>query len=260
MPTKLKKKDIKKKRKPTKKTKVSQSQNVKQSVVIHNNIQPVKRRSRVKPKPTKPNDKFSTPTTGESLIYNLLSRFQPQPVQQDYRQLQTAPVPSPPMPHEYATSEVGSDLTDDASLNISRFKADSKKDGSSKKGDDESDIARFTSSRPSIPKYDNLQSSFEEGGGGGGGGGQSEDETSDGGGGGGGDLGGTSLPTTPKPIKKKRNDPSSSSPAVKRSKRWKDFSDDGLIREIDKYNSRKASTQNNSDLKSSKAELERRGM
>jgi hypothetical protein len=68
-------KDLKKKRKPRKKkTKVTNQNINKQTVIIHNATpQPAKRKyTRRKPK-----DKFSVPTSSESFVLNLLSRFQP---------------------------------------------------------------------------------------------------------------------------------------------------------------------------------------
>ena len=135
------KKDLKKKRKPRKKKVTNQNIN-KQTVIIHNNTQPAKRKYTRRTKP-KEKDKFSVPTTGESFVLNLLSRFQNQQQPQNLPQLKNIPEPSPPMPHqlEYDYNDNFSDLSEEDGTtydldNMSRFT-----------GDDKSQL----------PKYGNLQ-------------------------------------------------------------------------------------------------------
>ena len=150
-----------------------------------------------------------------------------------------------------ASSDNVSELPVDSSYSINRFKGDGKRD--------DDDRSRFTDTQIStqratdILKYDNLQSPPLEGGGGFDIGGESEDlpDSLP-------DFLPSEPPTTPKP-KKKRND-RSSSPAVVRSKRWKNFSDEALIRVFQNQTSRKTSKQNDSDMRSSSAELARRGI
>jgi len=198
------KKELKKKRKPRKKkTKVTNQNINKQTVIIHNNTQPAKRKYTRRTKP-KEKDKFSVPTTGESFVLNLLSRFQNQQQPQNLPQLKNIPEPSPPMPHqlEYDYNDNFSDLSEEDGTtydldNMSRFT-----------GDDKSQL----------PKYGNLQveSIKEEGIGGG-----AEEKPV----------------TTPVQPKKQRNEPSSASPAETRSKskRWEKFNDDLLLNEEQKY-------------------------
>ena len=92
-------KDLKKKKRKPRKKKVTNQNINKQTVIIHNNTQPAKRKYTRRAKP-KEKDKFSVPTSSESFVLNLLSRFQNQQQPQNLPQLKNTPEPPPPMPHE----------------------------------------------------------------------------------------------------------------------------------------------------------------
>ena len=208
------KKDLKKiKRKPRKKTKVTNQNVNKQTVIIHNNTQPAKRKYTRRAKP-KEKDKFSVPSTGESFVLNLLSRFQNQQPQQDYAQLKNTPEPSPKMPHEkleYDYNDNFSDLSEE-------------EDG---RTFDMDNLSRFTGDTSQVSKYGNLQPSIKE----------EEDVFQDATAEEEGSGGGAEEKITTPVQSKKRNEPSSASPAKTRnaSKRWEKYNDELLLNEEQKY-------------------------
>lgn len=205
-------KDLKKKkRKPRKKkTKVTNQNINKQTVIIHNATpQPAKRKyTRRKPK-----DKFSVPTSSESFVLNLLSRFQNQQQPQNLPQLKNIPEPSPKMPHEQLEYDFRDDVSDISEGDGRTYDFDN--------------ISRFTGDDKSqVPKYGNLQAPIKE----------EEDVFQDATAEEEGSGGGAEQPVTPVQPKKK-NEPSSASPAKTRnsSKRWEKFNDDLLLNEEQKY-------------------------
>ena len=206
-----KKKDLKiKKRKPRKKTKVTNQNVNKQTVNIHNNATPAKRKYTRRTKP-KEKDKFSVPTSSESFVLNLLSRFQNLQQPQNLPQLKNTPEPPPKMSHEKLEYV---DFDD----NFSDISGD-------EKSYDMDNISRFTGDDKSqVPKYGNLQveAPIKED--------VFEDATAEEGG------AEEKQPVTPVQSKKK-NTPSSASPAETRSKakRWEKFNDDSLLNEEQKY-------------------------
>ena len=212
-----KKKDLKiKKRKPRKKTKVTNQNVNKQTVIIHNNAtpQPAKRKYTRRTKP-KEKDKFSVPTSSESFVLNLLSRFQNLQQPQNLPQLKNIPEPSPKMPHEKLEYDFRDDVSDISEGDGRTYDLDN--------------ISRFTGDDKSqVPKYGNLQAPIKE----------EEDVFQDAtaeeeGSGGGAEE---KQPVTPVQPKKK-NEPSSASPAKTRnsSKRWEKYNDDLLLNEEQKY-------------------------
>ena len=209
-------KDLKKKkRKPRKKTKVTNQNVNKQTVIIHNNnTQPAKRKYTRRTKP-KEKDKFSVPTSSESFVLNLLSRFQNLQQPQNLPQLKNIPEPSPKMPHEkleYDYNDNFSDISEDDGRtfdmdNISRFT-----------GDDKSQVPKYGTLQAPIKEEEDV---FQDA--------TAEEEGSGG--------GAEEKPVTTPVQSKKKNEPSSASPAKTRnaSKRWEKFNDDSLLNEEQKY-------------------------
>ena len=203
-------KDLKKKKRKPRKKKVTNQNINKQTVIIHNNTQPAKRKYTRRTKP-KEKDKFSVPTSSESFVLNLLSRFQNLQQPQNLPQLKNIPEPSPKMPHEkleYDYNDNFSDISEDDGRtfdmdNISRFT-----------GDDKSQVPKYGNLQVEAPIKEDVfeDATAEEGG--------AEEK----------------QPVTPVQSKKK-NTPSSASPAETRSKakRWEKFNDDSLLNEEQKY-------------------------
>ena len=203
-------KDLKKKKRKPRKKKVTNQNINKQTVIIHNNTQPAKRKYTRRAKP-KEKDKFSVPTSSESFVLNLLSRFQNLQQPQNLPQLKNIPEPSPKMPHEkleYDYNDNFSDISEDDGRtfdmdNISRFT-----------GDDKSQVPKYGNLQVEAPIKEDVfeDATAEEGG--------AEEK----------------QPVTPVQSKKK-NTPSSASPAETRSKakRWEKFNDDSLLNEEQKY-------------------------